>query len=262
MSDAIRPLLPAAIGANPSFADLLALTRPTATGATAALTPEAVPHGTTVIGLRFEGGMLMAGDRQATAGYYIADARVEKVFVADDLSVIGISGAAGQAVEIVKLFQLELEHYEKITGDRLSLEGKANRLAQMIRGNLPMAMQGLLVVPMFGGFDEARGEGRIFNYDGTGGRWEDRDFHAEGSGGRAAKSSLQKRWRAGMDVATSTEVAIEALLDASREDAATGGPDPSRGIFPIVIVVDRDGARSLPEADVAVVVTRILGRSA
>ena len=212
MSDAIRPLLPAAIGANPSFADLLALTRPTATGATAALPPEAVPHGTTVIGLRFEGGMLMAGDRQATAGYYIADARVEKVFVADDLSVIGISGAAGQAVEIVKLFQLELEHYEKITGDRLSLEGKANRLAQMIRGNLPMAMQGLLVVPMFGGFDEARGEGRIFNYDGTGGRWEDRDFHAEGSGGRAAKSSLQKRWHAGMDVTTSTEVAIEALL--------------------------------------------------
>ena len=139
---------------------------------------------------------------------------------------------------------------------------KLNLLAQMIRGNLPMAMQGLLVVPMFGGFDEARGEGRIFNYDGTGGRWEDRDFHAEGSGGRAAKSSLQKRWRAGMDVATSTEVAIEALLDASREDAATGGPDPSRGIFPIVIVVDRDGARSLPEADVAVVVTRILGRSA
>ena len=261
MSDAIRPLLPAAIGANPSFADLLALTRPTATGATAALPPEAVPHGTTVIGLRFEGGMLMAGDRQATAGYYIADARVEKVFVADDLSVIGISGAAGQAVEIVKLFQLELEHYEKITGDRLSLEGKANRLAQMIRGNLPMAMQGLLVVPMFGGFDETRGEGRIFNYDGTGGRWEDRDFHAEGSGGRAAKSSLQKRWRAGMDVATSTEVAIEALLDASREDAATGGPDPSRGIFPILIVVDRDGARSLPEADVAAVVTRILGRS-
>ena len=261
MTDAIRPLLPAAIGANPSFVDLLTSQRPPVTP-TLPLPSDAVSHGTTVIGLRHASGMLMAGDRQATAGYYIADARVEKVFVADEYSVIGISGAAGQAVEIVKLFQLELEHYEKITGDRLSLEGKANRLAQMVRGNLPMAMQGLLVVPMFGGYDEARSEGRIFNYDGTGGRWEDRDFHAEGSGGRAARSSLQKRWSADLDEARALEVAVEALVDASREDAATGGPDPARGIFPIVVVVDRAGARQLPEERVASAVAAVVGRSA
>jgi proteasome beta subunit len=197
------------------------------------------------VALKFATGVVFGGDRRATEGFTIADEKMEKVFAADDLSVIAIAGAAGQAIEIVKLFQLELEHYEKITGDRLSLEGKANRLAQMIRGNLPMAIQGLVVVPLFGGFDERREEGRIFYYDATGGRWEEDDYHATGSGGRPARSSLKKRWRPGLDRAEALEVVVEALVDASQEDAATGGPDPTRGIFPTVVVVTAEGAESV-----------------
>ena len=235
------------LGANPSFTDLLASTRPDALPRVA-LRPEdvrGVPHGTTVLGLKFADGVVFAGDRRATEGYSIADDKMEKVFAADDLSVIAIAGAAGQAIEIVKLFQLELEHYEKITGDRLSLEGKANRLGQMIRGNFPLAVQGLVVVPLFGGFDARRAEGRIFYYDATGGRWEEDDFHSTGSGGRPAKSSLKKRWRPGLDRGEAVRVAVEALVDASQEDVATGGPDPSRGIFPTIVVVTASGAESV-----------------
>ncbi len=238
------------IGANPSFFDLIRSSRPEALPTPApvdALTPV---HGTTVVALKFAEGVVFAGDRRATEGFAIADERMEKVFAADDYSVIAIAGAAGQAIEVVRLFQLELEHYEKITGDRLSLEGKANRLAQMIRGNLPAAMQGLVVVPLFGGFDERRSEGRIFYYDATGGRWEEDDFHATGSGGRPARSSLKKRWRPGLGRDESLRVAVEALVDASHEDAGTGGPDPSRGIFPTVVVVSAAGAESAGEADV------------
>ncbi len=234
------------IGANPSFVDLVRRSRPeTLPTATGISSDVASPHGTTVVALKFATGVVFGGDRRATEGFTIADERMEKVFAADDLSVIAIAGAAGQAIEIVKLFQLELEHYEKITGDRLSLEGKANRLAQMIRGNLPMAIQGLVVVPLFGGFDERREEGRIFYYDATGGRWEEDDYHATGSGGRPAKSSLKKRWRPGLDRGEALEVAVEALVDASQEDAATGGPDPTRGIFPTVVVVTAEGAESV-----------------
>ncbi len=239
-------------GANPSFFDLVVRTRPQLVPHAAALpgAEPSMPHGTTVLGLKFEGGMLMAGDRRATEGYSIADDKIEKVFAADDYSAIAIAGAAGQAVEIVKLFQLELEHYEKITGDRLSLEGKANRLAQMIRGNFPLAMQGLVVVPLFGGYDERRGEGRIFYYDATGGRWEEEDYQATGSGGRPAKSSLKKRWRPGLSRSEAVAVAVEALLDASQEDVATGGPDPTRGIFPIVLAVTAEGVSPVPEDEV------------
>lgn len=235
------------IGANPSFFDLLASSRPEALPRPVQPTPEELrfPHGTTVVGLKFAGGVVFAGDRRATEGFAIADDKMEKVFPADDLSAIAIAGAAGQASEIVKLFQLELEHYEKITGDRLSLEGKANRLAQMIRGNFPLALQGLVVVPLFGGFDERRNEGRIFYYDATGGRWEEEDFHATGSGGRPAKSSLKKRWRPGMDRAEAIRVAVEALVDASEEDVATGGPDPARGIYPSVVAVTEAGAQTV-----------------
>ncbi len=239
-------------GANPSFFDLVVRTRPQLVPHAAA-SPGAepsMPHGTTVLGLKFEGGMLMAGDRRATEGYSIADDKIEKVFAADDYSAIAIAGAAGQAVEIVKLFQLELEHYEKITGDRLSLEGKANRLAQMIRGNFPLAMQGLVVVPLFGGYDERRAEGRIFYYDATGGRWEEDDYQATGSGGRPAKGSLKKRWHPGLSLEDAVKVAVEALLDASQEDVATGGPDPTRGIFPIVLAVTADGVAPVAEDDV------------
>lgn len=237
------------IGANPSFFDLVSDTRPDLVRAVAA---DAVPmpHGTTVLGLKFRGGMLMAGDRRATEGYAIADDRMDKVFAADDYSTIAIAGVAGQAVEIVKLFQLELEHYEKITGDRLSLEGKANRLAQMIRGNFPLAVQGLVVVPLFGGFDDRRGEGRIFYYDATGGRWEERDFHTTGSGGRPARSSLKKRWRPDMERDEAVRVAVEALVDASQEDVATGGVDATRGIYPLILVVTTDGVEEVPEAEV------------
>ena len=183
----------------PSFTDSSGTTRPEALpSAPDRCAPFPVPHGTTVLGLKFDDGMVMAGDRRATAGNLIADAKMRKVFAADDYTAIAIAGAAGQAIEMVKLFQLELEHYEKITGDRLSLEGKANRLAQMIRGNFPLAMQGLVVVPLFGGYDERRDEGRIFYYDATGGRWEEDDYQTTGSGSQPAKNSLKKRWRAGL----------------------------------------------------------------
>ena len=250
------------IGANPSFVDLVRRSRPESLPAATGITPDvAGPHGTTVVALKFASGVVFGGDRRATEGFTIADEKMEKVFAADDLSVIAIAGAAGQAIEIVKLFQLELEHYEKITGDRLSLEGKANRLAQMIRGNLPMAIQGLVVVPLFGGFDERREEGRIFYYDATGGRWEEDDYHSTGSGGRPARSSLKKRWRPGLDRDAALEVAVEALVDASQEDAATGGPDPNRGIFPTMIVVTAEGAQSAGADELRGAYERVVGRS-
>lgn len=252
----------APFGANPSFFDLVARTSPDTIRHLRAAGPnpsDGVPHGTTVLGLKFSGGVVMAGDRRATEGYSIADDKMEKVFAADDYSAIAIAGAAGQAVEIVKLFQLELEHYEKITGDRLSLEGKANRLGQMIRGNFPLAVQGLVVVPLFGGFDDGRGEGRIFYYDATGGRWEEDEFHATGSGGRPAKSSLKKRWRPGLSRDEALQVGVEALLDASQEDVATGGPDPNRGIWPTVFVVTDDGVGEASQDEVRAAYETVVG---
>jgi proteasome beta subunit len=189
----------------------------------------------------------------------IADAKMRKVFAADDYSAIAIAGAAGQAVEMVKLFQLELEHYEKITGDRLSLEGKANRLAQMIRSNFPLAMQGLVVVPLFGGYDHRRNEGRIFYYDATGGRWEEDDYQTIGSGSQPAKNSLKKRWRAGLTREDALRVAAEALIDAAEDDSATGGPDAVRGIWPVMVIVTADGASDVPEPEVAAAVEAVLG---
>src|SRR6266508_2217581 len=241
------------IGANPSFFDLVSRNRPEAVNRLSAPHGGAdIPgaHGTTVVALKFATGVVFGGDRRATEGFTIADEKMEKVFAADDLSVIAIAGAAGQAIEIVKLFQLELEHYEKITGDRLSLEGKANRLAQMIRGNFPLALQGLVVVPLFGGFDERRNEGRIFYYDATGGRWEEDDYRATGSGERPAKGSLKKRWLPGLSREDAIKVAVEALVDAAEEDAATGGPDPTRGIFPTMLVVAAEGVATVPDDEV------------
>jgi proteasome beta subunit len=243
-------------GASASFVELLRREKPESLPTLGAEIP--VPHGTTVLGLKYVDGMIMAGDRRATAGNLIADAKMRKVFPADDYSAIAIAGAAGQAVEMVKLFQLELEHYEKITGDRLSLEGKANRLAQMIRGNFPLALQGLIVVPLFGGFDERRGEGRIFYYDATGGRWEEDDYQTTGSGGQPAKNSLKKRWHPGLSRADALRVAVEALIDAAEDDAATGGPDAARGIFPIVVDVTASGAADVDEADVALAVDAVM----
>ena len=249
------------IGANPSFFDLLARNRPEAIppgGASGPPDDVRGAHGTTVVGLKFGAGVAFAGDRRATEGFAIADDRMEKVFAADHYSIIAIAGAAGQAIEIVRLFQLELEHYEKITGDRLSLEGKANRLGQMIRANFPLAIQGLVVVPLFGGFDERRGAGRIFYYDATGGRWEEQDFHATGSGGRPAKGTLKKRWRPDLDRDEAVRVAVEALVDASEEDLATGGPDVSRGIYPSLLAVTAAGADEVPEDEVAAASAAVL----
>jgi proteasome beta subunit len=241
------------LGANPSFSDLLrAANQSSAFPATppAVEQPIHAPHGTTVLALKFADGALMAGDRRATEGYSIADERIDKVFPADDMSAVAIAGVAGQATEIVRLFQTELEHYEKVEGDRLSLEGKANRLAQMIRSNFPMALQGLVVVPLFAGYDERRAEGRLFRYDVTGGRWEEADYHSTGSGALHARGSLKKGWREGLDRAAAVTLAVEALYDASQEDAATGGPNPLRGIYPTVKAITVRGVETVPEAEV------------
>jgi proteasome beta subunit len=208
------------------------------------------PEGTTVLALRYDQGVIVAGDRRATEGFQIAHRSIEKVFPADDVSAVAIAGAAGPAVEMVRLFQTELEHYEKVEGERLSLEGKANKLSQMIRANLPAAMQGLAVVPLFAGFDEGRQLGRIFKYDITGGRYEEDDYHATGSGGKDARSSLKKRYRHDLPREEAVKVAIEALFDAADEDVGTGGPDLMRGIFPTVVAISAEGMAELPEDDI------------
>ena len=260
MTDRVElPLSGASFGADPSFVELLRKQRPEALPAPSQMSGAVeIPQGTTVLGLRYADGIVMAGDRRATAGYTIADAKMKKVFAADDFSAIAIAGAAGQAVETVRLFQLELEHYEKLTGDRLSLEGKANRLAQMIRANFPLAVQGLVVVPLFGGYDEGRDEGRLFYYDATGGRWEEQDYQATGSGAQPAKNSLKKRWRPGLDHDEAMRVAVEALIDAAEDDVATGGPDLARRIFPVIVTVTAQGATESTDDDVANAVRAVM----
>lgn len=232
--------------------DRLPSAEPMGSGATG------ITHGTTIVALLTADGVVMAGDRRATMGNVIAQHDIEKVFAADDFSVIGIAGTAGLAVELVRLFQVELEHYEKIEGVALSLEGKANRLSSMLRGQLGLALQGLAVVPLFAGYDLARCAGRIFSYDVTGGRYEERDFHAVGSGSSFARGSLKKLFRPDAGTAAGVRTAIEALYDAADDDSATGGPDLARGIFPVVAVVDASGARVLSEDEVGPVVEGML----
>ena len=201
------------------------------------------PHGTTIVSLLFEGGVVMAGDRRATMGNVIANRDMEKVFAADDYSVVGIAGTAGIAIELVRLYQVELEHYEKIEGAIMSLEGKANRLASMIRGNLALAMQGLTVVPTYAGFDLDSATGRIYSYDVTGGCYVEGGHHSTGSGSVFARGALKKLWRPGLEEQQAVSVAVEALYDAADDDSATGGPDLGRQIWPTVAVVDHSGAR-------------------
>ena len=208
------------------------------------------PEGTTVLAVRYKDGVIVAGDRRATEGFQIAHRSIEKVFLADDMSAVAIAGAAGPAVEMVRLFQTELEHYEKVEGERLSLEGKANKLGQMIRANLPAAMQGMVVVPLFAGFDEARQEGRIFKYDVTGGRYEEDDYHATGSGGKDARSSLKKRFRGDLGRDDAVKIAIEALFDAADEDVGTGGPDLMRDIYPTVVAISQPGTVEISEDEI------------
>src|SRR6266513_824510 len=191
-----------------------------------------VPHGTTVLAMRYREGVIMAGDRQATAGFQVASRRMEKIFKSDDLSGIGIAGAAGPAMEMAKLFQTELEHYEKVEGDNLSLDGKANKLGQMIRMNLQAAMMGLAVVPIFAGFDEKAGVGRLFKYDITGGRYEETDYDAQVYGFKDARDSLKKLWRRDMNRDDALHCTLESLIAAADEDVGPGGPDYVRTIFP------------------------------
>ncbi len=210
-----------------------------------------IPHGTTVLAIRYDAGVVMAGDRRATAGYSIASRRIEKVFAADDLSGVAIAGAAGPAVEMVRLFQVQLEHYEKIEGETLSLEGKANQLGGMVRSNLPAAMQGFAVVPLFAGYDPRRERGRVFSYDVTGGKYEETDFQTNGSGGVHARNWIKATWREGMSRDEAVDLALRALFAAADEDTATGGPDLIRGIFPTVAVISADGFTEVPEDEVA-----------
>ncbi len=228
---------------------------PRATHSLAEAPPTA--HATTIVALTYAGGIVMAGDRRATMGTAIAHRQIEKVFPADAYSAIGIAGTAGLAVDLVRLFQLELEHYEKIEGSLLSLEGKANRLATMVRSNLPLALQGLAAVPLFGGYDEGRGTGRIFSYDVVGGRYEEQDHHSVGSGSVYARGSLKKLWNHGMSAEQAIEVALHALVDAADEDAATGGPDSVRGIYPVVATVSSQGYQPVTQAELADMTDRI-----
>ncbi|HEY8547766.1 MAG TPA: proteasome subunit beta [Acidimicrobiales bacterium] len=213
--------------------------------------PLRMTHATTVVAVRCAEGVVMAGDRRATAGHLISYRTMEKVFPADRHSGVAIAGAAGPATEMVKLFQLQLEHYEKVEGGALSLEGKANQLSQMVRSHLPAAMQGMAVVPLFAGFDTRRGVGRLFEYDVTGGRYEESDFAATGSGSLHAGTVIKLGYREGLGTDDAIELAINALFQAADEDSATGGPDLIRGIYPVVATITAEGFHRLPDEEVA-----------
>jgi proteasome beta subunit len=247
------PFFPAGDDPGPSFLEILKRAGSEAAWADLPreLQPHEVTHGTTVVAIRYADGVVMAGDRRATAGNFISHRTMEKVFPADRHSGVAIAGAAGPAVEMVKLFQLQLEHYEKVEGAQLSLEGKANQLAQMVRSHLPAALQGFAVVPLFAGYDTKRRTGRLFEYDVTGGRYEESDFAATGSGSMHAGTVIKIGYKADLDRDAAVELAINALFQAADEDAATGGPDLVRGIYPVVATITADGFARLEDDDIA-----------
>ena len=247
------PVFPAGADPGASFTELLQrsglahapVTEPASSG-------PVLTHATTIVALRYADGVVMAGDRRATAGNVIAHRSMDKVFPADRFSAVSISGVAGIAAEMVKLFQLELEHYEKVEGVALSLEGKANRLGNMVRQNLPAAMSsGMVVIPIFAGYDLRRKEGRIFNYDITGGRYEEFEFHATGSGGIYARGLIKQAWRPTMTRNDAVSLATASLFEAADDDSATGGPDAIRGIFPSVATITAGGYTDVPESEIA-----------
>ena len=213
--------------------------------------PSPLTHGTTVLAFKYEQGVIIAGDRRATEGFQIAANRMEKVFKTDDYSAMAIAGAAGPCVEMAKLFSIELEHYEKLDGIQLSCEGKANRLGQMVKANLPLVMQGLVVIPLFVGYDTKRGHGRIFKYDITGGRYEETEFHSVGSGGKDARLMLKERFKKDLAEQAAIRVALLALANAADEDVGTGGPDPIRRIYPTMKLVNAQGVQDVEEANLA-----------
>jgi len=221
-----------------------------------------IPEATTVLSFRYDEGVIMAGDRRATAGNLIAHRNMQKVFPADAYSAVAISGTAGIATELVRLFQTELEHYEKLEGARLSLEGKANYLAGMIRRQLPMAFQGLVVIPLFCGYDEHEETGHLYSFDIVGGRYEETDYTATGSGGRDARLYLRTAFSDRMDTDEALRLAVEALVAAAEEDTATGGPDLQRDIYPNVVTVSTVGYTEIAEERVAAVAREVMGAPA
>ncbi len=220
--------------------------------------PISPPHGTTIVALTFAGGVVVAGDRRATMGATIARRDMQKVYAPDDYCAVGIAGSAGIAIEIVKLLQVELEHYEKVEGASLSLEGKANRLASMIRGNLGNAFNGLSVLPLLAGFDPATDTGRIFSYDVTGGSYEEHGHHSIGSGSVFARGALKKLWQPELSSERALSVAVEALYDAADDDSATGGPDLSRRIWPTLAVLSAAGVQFVAEDQAEQVVREVV----
>jgi proteasome beta subunit len=210
-----------------------------------------IVHGTTIAAIRYADGVVMAGDRRATAGSSIAHRAMEKVQPADRHSGVAFAGSAGFGMEMVRVFQLQLEHYEKVEGSAVSLEGKANQLSQLLKSNLGMAMQGFVVVPLFAGYDTRQRRGRIFTFDPTGGRYEEPEFHADGSGGRDARTTIKLGWHEGLDRDATVELAVQALYEAADEDSATGGPDAVRGIYPTVATITAAGFERIAESEVA-----------
>jgi proteasome beta subunit len=255
------PLFTASDDPGPSFAELLRRVRPTDAlpDASAALD---ISHATTVVAVRYADGVLMAGDRRATSGNLISHRTMEKVFPADRFSGVAIAGAAGPAMEMVKLFQLQLEHYEKVEGSHLSLEGKANQLATMVRNHLPAAMQGFAVVPLFAGYDLRRSQGRLFQFDVTGGRYEELDHASTGSGSLHAGTVVKLGFRDGLTEEEVVDLALHALWQAADADSATGGPDLVRGIFPVVATITTGGFQRVADAEVRERFEALLGRLA
>ncbi len=217
-----------------------------------------LPLGTTILAVCYADGVLIAGDRRAVEGHRISSRRIEKVYKTDQFSAMAVAGVAGLCIDMAKLFRTELEHYEKIEGEQLTLEGKANKLAHMIRGNLAAALQGLVVVPIFAGYDLQRHKGRIFKYDLIGGRYEEEEHYAAGSGGKDARSTLKKFYRSRMDETAAVKLAVEALADAADVDTATGGPDVLRGIYPSVKRVTLNGVRDIPNEQIETLHTAVL----
>lgn len=211
---------------------------------------QGVPHGTTVLAMRYVEGVLMAGDRLATEGHRVASRDLQKVYPTDAHSFVAIAGAAGPAIEMARMLRIELEHYEKIEGEALELEGKANKLSQMVRANLPAAMQGLVVVPIFAGYDLRRRLGRLWKYDVTGGRYEEAEFESSGSGSLYARESIKKAWRTDLSREDALRISLQALADAADEDRATGGVDLARGIFPIVCFCNEAGVSEVGREEI------------
>ena len=207
-------------------------------------------EGTTILAVVFKDGVILAGDRQASAGFQVGERRIEKVYEIDNFSAIAIAGVAGPCIEMAKIFQVQVEYYEKIEGTSLSLEGKANYLSNMVKSNLMMALQGLVVIPIFAGYDHKRKQGRIFKYDVTGGRYDESESYAVGSGGKDAQTALKKRFRPEMSRDETLKIVVEALWDAADEDLATGGPDFIREIYPTIKVIDRSGTSDIPATEV------------